>query len=590
MAITGTIYGSTGNEYIDSKIEWSYTVNESANTSKVTAALYYKRNNTGYTTYGSGTFSITIDKTKTVLIKELTITESSWVKALEATVTVNHKDDGTRSITITGTGSISGTSLTSTSCSGTVRLFDIPRASTISSASNVTLGQNCSVRWTPLSKSFRFKLKFELGYRRYTTDAIHPNQTSAYTYTGYPIPLEVANDLPSATGTMKVTLYTYSNSSATMGVGSPSSKTFTVTVPNNSDTKPSVSMTLTPVSSLGSAFSSLYIQGKSKVKATLSAKGKFFADIKSYSMSVGGKTYGSPYESECLTTAGTITVKGGATDSRGYSNEVTKNITVIPYSKPKIQAVSGESEVVAARCDEDGNLTDSGTFLKIRAKRSYSPVTSGGTQYNFCKIRFRYKSESGTYTEWEDILASDSLDSDEVSTGALLDGALSVRSSYIVQVQVIDVIGDESSTTITIPTEKVYLHKAGSRGSLGFGEYAEEDDVISIAKDRHVRLKSSINDVRMYGKALSGVSAFDIATHFDDFTGSGSERQVFFVFGEASGKIVYGVAMVSNSGTTLWEGTTGVTLTTKSGGVLTVTLPAVANDIFTIISSRDFSV
>ena len=52
----GTIYGTTANENIDSKIEWSSTVNVENNSSTVTAALYYKRNNTGFPTYGEGYF------------------------------------------------------------------------------------------------------------------------------------------------------------------------------------------------------------------------------------------------------------------------------------------------------------------------------------------------------------------------------------------------------------------------------------------------------------------------------------------------------------------------------------------------------
>ena len=108
----GTITGSTGNEYIDAKVEWSSTPNTLTNKSTVTAALYYKRNNTGYTTYGTGTFSITINGTKASATKSLTITEDAWVKAVENTITVSHNSDGAKSITISASGSISGTSLT----------------------------------------------------------------------------------------------------------------------------------------------------------------------------------------------------------------------------------------------------------------------------------------------------------------------------------------------------------------------------------------------------------------------------------------------------------------------------------------------
>ena len=142
---SGTIYGSTGNQYIDSKIEWSSTTNNTDNTSTVTAKLYYKRNNTGYTTKGTGSFSITIDGTKQTTTAYLTITESAWVLAFTAAKIVSHNDDGTKAITISATGSIPDTSLTSTSCSGRISLNTIPRASTISSAINKNLGTACKV-------------------------------------------------------------------------------------------------------------------------------------------------------------------------------------------------------------------------------------------------------------------------------------------------------------------------------------------------------------------------------------------------------------------------------------------------------------
>lgn len=476
---SGTIIGSTDNQYIDAKIEWSATTITASNSSKVTAALYYKRNNTGFQTHGTGTFSITIGGYKSSVTKYLTITENAWVKAVEATVTISHDTDGSKSVTISSSGSISGTSLSSTMCSDTVDLETIPRASSISSASNTTLGKACSIRWTPMSASFRYKLKFSLGEWSYTTGAIHPNTTSAYTYTGYTLPLAVANQLPKAkTGTMIVTLYTYSNSSATTQVGSASAKTFTVTVPNDSTTKPTVSMSLTPVSSLGSTFSSLYIQGKSKVKATISAEGKYEASISSYSMTTQGKSYGSPYQSGYLSTSGTVAVTGKATDSRGYYNTSTQNITVIPYSKPKILPVSGESSIICARCDANGNLSDSGTYLKIKAKRSYSKVTSGGSQKNFCQIRYRYRTESASsFSDWQSLLAKSTTSTDTVNT--TLSGIVSsVTTAYVVQVGVVDDIGETAAVQFYIPTDfaVVDIPEAHKGRRIGIGRYAENSD------------------------------------------------------------------------------------------------------------------
>ena len=344
--------------------------------------------------------------------------------------------------------------------SQSLTLTTIPRASTLTSASNKTLGNACSIKWTPLSKSFRYKLKFTLGSFSYTTGAIHPNTTSAYTYTGYALPIaDIAPQITSnpPTGTMTVTLYTYSDTAATTQVGSASSETFTVTVPNNSTTKPTVSMTLAPVSSLGTAFSSLYIQGKSKVKASLSGSGKYNATISSYKMYIGGKSYSSPYQSGYLSTPGTVTVKGRATDSRGYYNESEQDITVIPYSKPSLLPASDESSIICARSDANGNLSESGTYLKIKAKRSYSKVVSGGVQKNFCLIRYRYRTEStSSFTAWQTLLAKNSTSTDTVDVN--LSGVVSsAETAYVVQVGVSDDIGESYAVQFDIPTDFVTM-------------------------------------------------------------------------------------------------------------------------------------
>jgi hypothetical protein len=364
------------------------------------------------------------------------------------------------------------------SATKSVELTTIPRASAITSAADVTLGNKCSVKWTPLATSFRYKLKFSLGNWSYTTGAIHPNTTSAYTYSGYTIPMEVANQIPSsASGTMTVTLYTYSDSGATTQVGSASSKTFTVKVPSNSNTQPAVLMSLAPVSSLGSAFNGLYIQGKTKVKATLSATGKYGASIKSYNMKAEGTSYPG-LTSGYLSNYGSIKVYGEALDSRAIIGSTNQDITVIPYSKPSI-TVS-----VCGRCDENGDLSDSGTYLKIKATRSYSLVTSGGVQKNFCQIRYRYKAVSAsTYSDWNTILASNNLSSNTVETEALLGGVLAVEKTYEVQVQAIDDIGEYGEATFSIPTEAVHTHRA--KNGIGFGKYCEGEKLLDVGWDAH---------------------------------------------------------------------------------------------------------
>lgn len=467
---SGTINGTTGNQYIASKITWSYTQNTSANTSTVTATLWYKRTNSGFATSGTGNFIISIDGSSYRASKYILIAEMDWIPAISFTKTINHNSDGTRAISISASGSIKGTTLTSTTCSANVTLTTIPRPSTVS-ARAITLGSNCNVTWTPHSQTFRYKLMFSLGDWSHTTDLMHPNTTSAYTYTGYQIPLDVAYKVPTKKGTMIATLFTYSDSGNELG---STSTPFEVTVPNNSDTKPTItSMEFSPEHSLPSAFSGLYIQGKSKLIATINADGKYDATISSTSVYIDGVSY----QSEYLLTAGTKTVVGRATDSRGYYDEDTKTIEVIPYSNPQIIRASDENEIICARCDAEGNITESGAYLKIKAARSYSEVMST----NKCKFQYRCKWASGEeFTDYITLLEKDAT-TDKVD--AELSGVVDVSKAYIVELRVIDDIGGASTMTFTIPTAGATFHLREGGNGAAFGKYAEVEKALDINPD-----------------------------------------------------------------------------------------------------------
>lgn len=511
---SGTINGSTGNEYIDAKIEWSTTPNTILNYTTVTAALYYKRNNTGYTTYGPGTFSITIRGETTSASKTLTITENGWVKAVEATQKISHRESMT--IGISASGSIPDTSLSSTSVSGSIALDAMPSAmkgSTIDSLSCETTYFNgkMTYKYTPLGNVYynRCNISLSLNGEYIAVKSINlgkqsnSQQTATVTLSESELAI-IYNKLPNTDkGTLRFTLRTYSDSAYSTQKGEPTYKEITLNIPNDSTTKPSVSASLTPSHSLTGDFASLYVQGKSKVKATITASGKYGATITGQKMVVESKTYdsGDSFTSGYISGKDTIAVKITATDSRGFSQTITKNITVFAYSDPKVVPASGESSIICARCDANGNLSESGTYLKIKAKRSYSLCTIDGVQKNFCYIRYRYKPEGGSYSSWTTILATTAT-SDEVTTGALLANGLLLTSSYVVQIGVVDTIGEPSAATIRIPTDKVYMHRAGSRRSLAIGKYVEDDNVVDFAQDITAIFRG---DVRFMGEAWNSL-------------------------------------------------------------------------------------
>lgn len=367
-------------------------------------------------------------------------------------------------------------SSTEATASIAVTLPLIPSASQINYVSDVTLGNKCSVKWTPKSAAFYYKMGFQLGNWKHSTEVVHPNKTTEYTYTGLAIPLEVANQIPNdPSGTMYVYLHTFTDSAGTNQLGDTASATFKVTVPDNSDTKPKVGMVLTPVHSLPAKFSSLYIQGKSKVKGTLTTEGEYGASVSSVSMAVGTKSYGATeaYTSDYLNTYGKIKVTGSAKDSRGFTGENPQEIEVIAYQTPKLESVS------AVRCDKNGNENESGTYLKIYAKRSCTPVNG----QNICQVQYRLSQDG----DWVTLLQS-AKDTDEVTTGPLL-GTLSTQTSYVVHIRAVDEIGNPAESFITVPTEKVYWHRDGARNALGLGKYNEKDNAIDSAWDIHMNGK-----------------------------------------------------------------------------------------------------
>ena len=484
--LTSGFYSDTYKDYVYLKFSWEEESQSTTdNSTKISWKLTGQRETSHYVMAGG--FQVVIDG-DTVYEKgtDYRIELRNGTVVASGTKTLKHNSDGTRTFEVSAKGAIYYSSVFYDG-SKTFTLDTIARASAISSAANVTLGKACSVKWTPQSSAFYYKLAFSIGDFSKTITGIAPKTTAAYTYTGYTIPVDgPAQEITSAdAGTMKVVLTTHTASSCTSAnqIGSASSKTFSVTVPQDSSTKPTIGMSLSPASSMGSPFNTLYIKGKTKVKAEFTGSGKYGASISSYNLSVGGTNYGSPYTSGFLSNAGSVTVTGTVTDSRGFTNTETQTITVIDYNAPTLLPVSGQTAVICARCDSAGNLTSSGTYLRIMAKRSYSKVVSGGAQKNYCAIRYRFVPEGTSFsgdTGWQEVLArTASTDEVKVTLGSVVS---SVETAYIVQVGLIDDMGSSVAIQYGIPTDFVSFdipeeHKGKRMGLLRYARDSAEPGI-----------------------------------------------------------------------------------------------------------------
>lgn len=473
------------------------SVNTTANTSQV--RILWQSTQTGESWNGytrTAKYYVSINGgAESVYSVTYTLPQNSTKTIVDKTITVTHNGDGTGTVRVR-TWMDTSISAGVVEKSTTLNLTTIPRASSITSALARTLGEACSVSWTPLSNKFTYKLNFSIGGWNHTTGVIKPNRTTAYTYTGYTLPLDVANQLPNASkGNVAVILATYSDDNGTVQVGSNATATFQITVPNNESTQPTVSsMSVSPSSNLSSPYNGLYIQGHSKVKATLGFGTKYGASVVASSITVNGKSYDSPYESDILSQPGKVSIKATVKDSRGFYGTNYKEIEVIPYNKPYITAKSNENSVIVARCDASANFTESGTFLKIKAKVAFSKVISNGVQKNYGNIKFRYRKEGGAYSSWQTILNGRTDNSDEVITAPLLNGALDTKSNYQVQVIATDDLYDSEPVTIAIASDSVYMDRPAGGKSMGLGGYSSGDGNL---------------DIHWKTKARGGLSLFD---------------------------------------------------------------------------------
>lgn len=167
--------------------------------------------------------------------------------------------------------------------------------------------------------------------------------------------------------------------------------TFTVT--ENDDTKPVVRLSVSRNnSSLPSAFADMYIQGKSRVDVSISADGRYGAEISSYLTNVDGKGYSQQqFTSDVIQSAGSVSISCSVKDFRGFTGTAAQRIDVVEYSKPSVT-------VTAYRCNSSGEEDPEGAFMRVgftatitsldgKNSASYTinyggaPITGSGTSY-----------------------------------------------------------------------------------------------------------------------------------------------------------------------------------------------------------------
>lgn len=182
------------------------------------------------------------------------------------------------------------------------------------------------------------------------------------------------------------------------------------------------------------------IQSYSRLTVTPgTATAKNGASIVSYSAVCSGvtksNTTGAALSLGTIGTSGTRDITLTVTDSRGYTASVTKSVTVVPYSKPKVNSVS------LRRTNEIE------TEMQLVFNGSISAITVDGAQKNsLLYVRYRYKlTSASSYNAYTSILSSVTASGTSFSFSNLELCNLNAEASYDFHLQIRDKLNSLTS-------------------------------------------------------------------------------------------------------------------------------------------------
>lgn len=433
MALSGSKVLAVGS-YWELIVEWTATQNISANTSSVTAKLYWAaKPGVGYVSSStSKSVSITIDGTQSGATATAGLSAGQKKLIHTYTKTVPHLADGSKTFAVSGTFdmqvTLSGTYYSSKTVSGSWALDSIARASSFTMTDkDIWAGEGATINISRASASFTHTVYYKFGGK---------TRTIATKTTAISVPfltlLDDMNAIPNSTygnGDMYVDTY-----SGTTLIGSVK-MTFAIYVNSALPTINSFA-----VSENNAAINTLmgvgnYVQGHSRLQFSANASGKYNATISAYSITFNGFTSSlASWTYGTISKAGTLAAQLTVTDSRGFQSVTTINVVVIPYAAPTI------SSFLAKRRSGGSTIVDMSYVAVISA------LLVNSISKNIISAQLQYKLRTastwttiGTYTSTSlattqsDISASLSYDfrvvvSDKLSIGIVAASSVSTAS------------------------------------------------------------------------------------------------------------------------------------------------------------------
>lgn len=461
-----TLSGSTGTTNFASYnsfgiyITWSGSKNNAGNYTDVTATMHLKSNNgSTYLSDASCSGSININGNNQGWSGRVSIGAGGNQGIFSKSVRVGHNSDGTKTFGISGSFSINVPAFGGGNIGNhTWTLDSIPREGTMSVPSGLEFGKTSTFNITSHSSSFYYHMQFWINGN--ASEVILRGARGGNT--NITIPAGYATKAPnSARPTCNFRLITSTSAAGWDNGALVGFKDYSAPVTVPSSMGPSISSltyedTVAKVSGVTGS-KQILVEGLSSVKLSSAATGQYGATIKNYDFTVGSYKANNGGTSSLIldldktkigtgTVASTLTV----TDSRGMTASKSLNLTVRPYSLPKITNAN------IAR------LTNPATTVRIIKPVTVSSVANGtGTNVNTYTVTTKWR-KFGT-TNWTTVFTENGVSNQKDIPG------LEIVSSYEIEVTLADKFGSDVVRVI-IPTGYVLMDFYKDVG-IGIGKF-----------------------------------------------------------------------------------------------------------------------
>lgn len=429
------------------------------------------RSNTQYHTHNGipETFKVSVNGTQ-VLNQSFTpnVPAGTLVGVKSGAITISHDADGSKTISVSASFSGSNSSYYAPitgSCSGTVKLTTIPRATTPSiDKPSLECGSTIKISGTSASSNFSHKVYVAWnGTTTYLGTIASGTTSPSFSYT---IPTDWEKNLPSSTsGIATFTLETFS---ASTSVGS---KTVNATIKVRSGVVPSIgTVSISDTNSICTGIGQ-YVQNQSELKFSIVTSGNQGSTITSVSTKFNGQIYsGSTFTTQAIQNSGTLSYTITVTDSRGRTATKSGSVSVTTYSPPSLTNVSAKRANSSYAVDES-----SGTYALLHFKVGFTSLSNK----NVTSFYIQYRA-SGT-SSWTKINSWDNnytLEQD-YKAGNLF---TSTTSTYEIAFGVKDKFMSDYSWQIVTVTPTYALINFGSSGKSValFAQSNDEEDTLEI--------------------------------------------------------------------------------------------------------------